>query len=57
MGTTADAVTVTISKTVEYCMYNTTTGYNPPKADYCCGRGNSKPMNGYYPSNKYYPKH
>ncbi len=25
MGTTADAVTGTISKTVEWCMYNTTT--------------------------------
>ncbi len=36
-------------------MYNTPTGQNPPKADYCCGRGNSKPKNGYYPSNKYYP--
>ena len=27
-------------------MYNTTTGQNPPKADYCSGstgRGNSKP--------------
>jgi hypothetical protein len=37
-------------------MYNITTEYNPLKADYCCGRGNSKPNNGYYRSNKYYPK-
>ncbi len=47
MGTTTDAVTGTISETVEQRMYNTTTGQNPPKADYCCGRGNSKPQNGY----------
>ncbi len=57
MGTTADAVTGTISKTVERCMYNTTTEQNPPKADYCCSRGNSKPKHGYYHGNKYYPKH
>ena len=57
MGTTADTVTGTISKTVERRMYNTTTEWNPPKADYCCGGGYSKPKNGYYLSNKYYPKH
>ncbi len=57
MGTTADAVTGTVSKTVELRMYNTTTEKNPPKADYCCGRSNSKPKNGYYCSNKYYQKH
>ncbi len=59
---TGDLSTYTLSnrhyqQTVELCMYNTTTGQNPPKADYCCGRGNSKPKNGYYSSNKYYPKH
>jgi hypothetical protein len=47
MGTTVDAVTGTTSKTLELGMYYTTTGSNPPKADYCCGRGNSKPKNGY----------
>ncbi len=57
MGTTADAVTGTISKPVECHLYNMTTDYNPPKADYCCGKGNSKPKNGYYHRNKYYPKH
>ncbi len=43
MVTTADAVTSTISKTMEVRKYNTTTGQNPPKADYCCGRGNGEP--------------
>ncbi len=33
MGTTADAATGTISKTVERRMYNTTTEQNPPQAD------------------------
>jgi hypothetical protein len=47
MGTTVDAVTGTISKTVERRMYNTTREQNPPKADYCWGRGNSEPKNDY----------
>ncbi len=47
MGTTADAVTSTISKNCGI----TTTEYNPPKADSCCGKDNSKPKNGYYHSN------
>jgi hypothetical protein len=55
MGTTMDAVTGTISKPMELCMYNMTTGWNPLKADYCCGRGNGKPKNGYHHSKKYYP--
>ena len=38
---------VTIAK------YNATTEQNPPEADYCCGRGNGKPRNGYPHSNKY----
>ena len=53
MGTTADAVTGTISKSVESRMYNMTTEWNPPKADYYCGRGNSESKNGYQRSNKY----
>ncbi len=57
MGTTVDAVIGSISKTVEWRMYNLTIEKNPPKADYCCGRGNSKPKKGYYSSNEYYPKH
>jgi hypothetical protein len=34
--------------------YNTTTVHNPPEADYCYGRSNNKPKNGYLRSNKYY---
>ncbi len=37
--------------------YNTTTEQKPSEADYCCGRGNGKPKNGYHYSNKYYLKH
>jgi hypothetical protein len=31
-------------------MYNTTREWSQPEADNCCGRGNSKPKNGYYHS-------
>jgi hypothetical protein len=54
MDTTADAVTSNIGKTVESQKYNTTTEQNPLEADYCCGRGNGIPKNGYHRSNKYY---
>jgi hypothetical protein len=52
MVTTAAAVTSTV-KTVEYHVkYNY--HYNPLEADYCLGRDNGKPKNGYHHSNKYY---
>jgi hypothetical protein len=54
MVTTANAVTSTISKTVKLHKYNTTTEQNSPEADYCCGKGNGIPKNGYHHSNKYY---
>jgi hypothetical protein len=37
--------------------YNTTTDYNPPEADRCCGRDKGIPKNGHHHSNKYYLKH
>ncbi len=36
--------------------YSTTTEHNPPEANYCSGRGNGKPKNGYHCSNKHYKK-
>ncbi len=36
------------------CKYNTTMVHNPPEAEYCYGRSNGKPKNGYQRSNKYY---
>jgi hypothetical protein len=52
MVTIAGAVTSTISKTMELHNYNTTMEYNPPEADYCCGRGNGKPKDGCHHNNK-----
>jgi hypothetical protein len=59
MVTKANEVTNTRSKLPSYIsiILHTTTEQNPPKADYCCGRGNGKPKKGYHHSNKYYLKH
>ncbi len=53
-----DYVTMTSSNqsVVLHVKYSTTTEHNPSEANYCCGRGNSKPKNGCHNSNKHYKK-
>ncbi len=36
--------------------YSTTTKHNPPETNYCFGRGNGKPKNGYHRINELYKK-